>query len=40
MECVASLQRQNAGLIPCLAQWAKGSGIATAVVWVATAAWI
>ena len=36
----ASLQCQDAGSILGLAQWVKGSGIATAVVYVTTAAQI
>ena len=40
MGSVASLQRQDAGLLPSLASWVKGSSIATAVAWVATVAWI
>ena len=35
-----SLQRQHAGWIPSPAQWVKGSGIATAAMWVATMAHI
>ena len=40
MGSAGSLQRQDAGLIPGLAQWDKGSGVATAAAEVATVAWI
>lgn len=36
----APLQCQDAGLIPGLAQWVKGSGIAAAAAWGTTAALI
>lgn len=35
-----SLKHQNAGSIPSLAQWVKGSGAVIAAVWVATVAQI
>ena len=36
----ASLERWDAGSIPTLAQWVKGSGVPSAATYVATVAWI